>query len=255
MLTSYHDDDHIYPAIRAGALSYLLKSVGLEELTEAVRKAARGEAVLHPHVAARLVRELHGAGRETYLLYASLSKRERQVLQRIAEGMSNAQIAASLVISERTVKSHVNNILGKLQVADRTPAAIYAWREDSPKVDRPGARFRFYQSVRNIAIESCHRADIRNFRAGRWSVCAVVSRHSTTWSRGLPTMRLRRPRCSSFARSAASESRPSQRSRVPGRGRCRYICLARLARLSADRFAAAPEGHNGPHANLTWYIT
>lgn len=133
VLTSYHDDDHIYPAIRAGALSYLLKSVGLEELTEAVRKAARGEAVLHPHVAARLVRELHGAGRETYLLYASLSERERQVLQRIAEGMSNAQIAASLVISERTVKSHVNNILGKLQVADRTQAAIYAWREGFAK--------------------------------------------------------------------------------------------------------------------------
>ena len=133
VLTSYHDDDHIYPAIRAGALSYLLKSVGLEELTEAVRRAARGEAVLHPHVAARLVRELHGASRETYLLYASLSERERQVLQRIAEGMSNAQIAASLVISERTVKSHVNNILGKLQVADRTQAAIYAWREGFAK--------------------------------------------------------------------------------------------------------------------------
>jgi two-component system, NarL family, response regulator LiaR len=129
VLTSYHEDEHIYPAVRAGALSYLLKSVGLEELTEAVRKAARGEAVLHPHVAARLVQELHGESQETHMLYASLSDRERQVLGLIADGLSNAQIADRLVITERTVKSHVNNILGKLQVADRTQAAIFAWRE------------------------------------------------------------------------------------------------------------------------------
>jgi NarL family two-component system response regulator LiaR len=129
VLTSYHEDEHIYPAIRAGALSYLLKSVGLEELTEAVRKAARGEAVLHPHVAARLVQELHGESQETHMLYASLSERERQVLGLIADGLSNAQIAERLIITERTVKSHVNNILGKLQVVDRTQAAIFAWRE------------------------------------------------------------------------------------------------------------------------------
>jgi two-component system, NarL family, response regulator LiaR len=129
VLTSYHEDEHIYPAVRAGALSYLLKSVGLEELTEAIRKAARGEAVLHPHVAARLVQELHGASQETRHLYAALSEREREVLRLIAEGLPNAQIAERLVISERTVKSHVNNILGKLQVADRTQAAIFAWRE------------------------------------------------------------------------------------------------------------------------------
>ena len=129
VLTSYHEDEHIFPAIRAGALSYLLKGVGLDELTEAVRKAARGEAVLHPHVAARLVQELHGASREHAMLYASLSEREREVLRLIAEGLSNALIAEQLVISERTVKSHVNNILGKLHVADRTQAAIYAWRQ------------------------------------------------------------------------------------------------------------------------------
>src|SRR5690348_12713144 len=116
VLTSYHEDEHIFPAIRAGALSYLLKSVGLDELTEAVRKAARGEAVLHPHIAARLVQELHGSSREMAVLYATLSEREREVLRCIAEGMSNARIAEQLVISERTVKSHVNNILGKLHV-------------------------------------------------------------------------------------------------------------------------------------------
>ena len=129
VLTSYHEDEHIFPSIRAGALSYLLKSVGLDDLTEAVRKAARGEAVLHPHVAARMVQELHGASDELAMLYASLSEREREVLRCIAEGLSNARIAERLVISERTVKSHVNNILGKLHLADRTQVAIYAWRE------------------------------------------------------------------------------------------------------------------------------
>jgi DNA-binding NarL/FixJ family response regulator len=129
VLTSYHEDEHIFPAIRAGALSYLLKGVGLDELTEAVRKAARGEATLHPHVAARLVRELHGGSQDAAQLYASLSEREREVLRLIAEGLSNALIAERLVISERTVKSHVNNILAKLHVADRTQGAIFAWRE------------------------------------------------------------------------------------------------------------------------------
>ncbi|HEV2235569.1 MAG TPA: response regulator transcription factor [Ktedonobacterales bacterium] len=128
VLTSYHEDEQIFPAVRAGALSYLLKGVGLDELTEAVRKAARGEAVLHPRVAARLVQELHGAPRDSTALYEALSAREREVLQLIASGLHNAEIAERLVISERTVKSHVNNILAKLHVADRTQAAIYAWR-------------------------------------------------------------------------------------------------------------------------------
>ena len=128
VLTSYHEDEHIFPAIRAGALSYLLKGVGLDELTEAIRKAARGEATLHPHVAARLVQELKGASQETSMLYQTLSQREREVLRLIAEGLSNAQIAERLVIAERTVKSHINNILSKLHLADRTQVAIFAWR-------------------------------------------------------------------------------------------------------------------------------
>lgn len=129
VLTSYHDDEHIFPAIRAGALSYVLKSTGLDAVTEAVRRAARGEATLHPHVAARMVQELNGASGETAALYAALTEREREVLRLIADGLRNAEIAGRLVISERTVKSHVNNILAKLQVADRTQAAIFAWRE------------------------------------------------------------------------------------------------------------------------------
>ena len=129
MLTSYHDDEHIFPAIRAGALSYVLKEVGPEELVRAVRKAAAGEAVLHPRVAARVVRELHGARREEPNAFRELSDRELEVLKLIADGLSNAEISPRLYVSEKTVKSHVGNILSKLNLADRTQAAVYAWRQ------------------------------------------------------------------------------------------------------------------------------
>jgi two-component system, NarL family, response regulator LiaR len=129
MLTSYHDDEHIFPAIRAGALSYVLKEVGSRELADAVRKAAAGEAVLHPRVAARVVRELHGARRDEPNAFHELSERELEVLKLIAEGLNNAEIAARLYVSEKTVKSHVSNILGKLHLGDRTQAAVYAWRQ------------------------------------------------------------------------------------------------------------------------------
>ncbi len=129
MLTSYHDDEHVFPAIRAGALSYVLKEIGPDELADAVRKAAAGEAVLHPRVAARVVRELHGARRDAPNVFHELSDREMEVLKLIADGCANAEIAGNLYLSEKTVKSHVSNILGKLHLADRTQAAVYAWRE------------------------------------------------------------------------------------------------------------------------------
>jgi NarL family two-component system response regulator LiaR len=129
VLTSYHEDAHIFPALKAGALSYLLKDVGPEELAAAVRAAARGEAVVHPRVAARLVEELRGARDEAPNVFAELSDREMEVLRLIADGRSNAEIAEHLVISERTVKGHVSNILSKLHLADRTQAAVFAWRE------------------------------------------------------------------------------------------------------------------------------
>lgn len=129
VLTSYHQDEYIFPAIRAGALSYLLKDAEPEELADAVRKAADGEAVLHPRVAARVVQELHGARQDTPNPFTELSERELEVLRLIADGMSNADIAEQLIISEKTVKSHVSNILSKLHLADRTQAAVYAWRE------------------------------------------------------------------------------------------------------------------------------
>lgn len=129
VLTSYHQDEHIFPAIRAGALSYILKDVDPADLAEAIRLAAYGEAVLHPRVAARLVEEVHGARHATVNPFTELSDRELEVLKWIADGLSNGQIAEKLVISERTVKNHVSNILGKLHVGDRTQAAVLAWKE------------------------------------------------------------------------------------------------------------------------------
>lgn len=129
VLTSYHEDEHIFPALKAGALSYILKDVNSQELAEAVRKAAAGEAMLHPRVAARVIKELQGAPRESVNAFHELSDREMEVLRLIAEGLSNAEMAAKLVLSEKTVKGHVSNILSKLHLADRTQAAVFAWRE------------------------------------------------------------------------------------------------------------------------------
>jgi NarL family two-component system response regulator LiaR len=138
VLTSYHQDEHIFPAIRAGALSYVLKSIGPEELGDIVRRAAAGEAVLHPKVAARVVQEISGARRENLNPFTELSEREFEVLRLIAAGKRNAEIAQNLVISEKTVKNHVSNILSKLHLADRTQAAVYAWREGIVRRDSPG---------------------------------------------------------------------------------------------------------------------
>lgn len=130
VLTSYHEDEYIFPALRAGAISYVLKDVGPDELADAVRKAARGESVLHPRVAARVVQELRGTRQgDTPNLFTELSEREIEVLRLIADGRSNAEIANELTISEKTVKGHVSNILGKLHRLDRTQAAVLAWQQ------------------------------------------------------------------------------------------------------------------------------
>lgn len=129
VLTSYHDDEHIFPVLRAGALSYILKDVGVDVLADAIRKAAQGEAVLHPRVAARVIKELQGRLHQQPNPFTELSERELEVLRLIADGLSNSDIAARLVLSEKTVKGHVSNILSKLQLADRTQAAVFAWRQ------------------------------------------------------------------------------------------------------------------------------
>lgn len=128
VLTSYHDDRHVFPALQAGALSYLLKDTGSGQLADAVRKAAAGEAVLHPRVASRVIAELQGRRGAEPNWFRELSDRELEVLRLIADGRSNTEIAGHLFISEKTVKSHVSNVLAKLHVADRTQAAVYAWR-------------------------------------------------------------------------------------------------------------------------------
>ena len=129
VLTSYHDDEHIFPVLRAGALSYLLKDVSVDALADAIRKAARGEAVLHPRVAARVINELQGGRHDQPNPFTALTDREFEVVRLIADGLSNSDIAVRLVLSEKTVKGHVSNILSKLHLADRTQAAVFAWRE------------------------------------------------------------------------------------------------------------------------------
>ncbi|MGQ9925380.1 MAG: response regulator [Chloroflexaceae bacterium] len=132
VLTSYGEDERIFPAIKAGALSYLLKDVGPDDLVRAIKAARRGEATLHPSVAARLMQELSGARSSPLDL---LTEREREVLACIARGMSNAAIAEHLIIGERTVKTHVSNILSKLHLQDRTQAALLALRERLVSLD------------------------------------------------------------------------------------------------------------------------
>ncbi len=129
VLTSYHQDEFIFPALQAGAISYVLKDVMMDDLADAVRKASRGEAVLHPRVAERVIQEINGAKGAAFNPFTELTNREMEVLRLIARGMSNSDIANELFISENTVKGHVSNILSKLQLADRTQAAVYAWEQ------------------------------------------------------------------------------------------------------------------------------
>ena len=129
VVTSHHQDEYIFPAVRSGAISYLLKDVEPDELASAIRKAAQGEAVLDSRVAARIVRELQGLRQDEVNPFTALSEREFEVLRLIAGGKSNSEIAESLVIGESTVKTHISNILKKLHLEDRTQAAVYAWQE------------------------------------------------------------------------------------------------------------------------------
>ena len=126
VLTSFLDDERVVPAIKAGATSYLLKDVAATDLARAIRGARAGQAQLHPEVARRLMQQVTTPRKVE--ASAQLTDREREVLRLLAEGRSNKEIARSLVVSERTVKGHVSNILGKLGLQDRTQAALYAVR-------------------------------------------------------------------------------------------------------------------------------
>jgi two-component system, NarL family, response regulator LiaR len=136
VLTSFLDDERLMPAIEAGAAGYLLKNVDPAELARAVRAAHAGEAMLDPTVAARLVERIAGRERAILTRLDALTRREREVLEHIAHGHSNKQIARELGVAEKTVKTHVGHLLAKLGVTDRTQAALLAVKE---RLVGPGA--------------------------------------------------------------------------------------------------------------------
>ena len=126
-LTSFTEDDKVFPAIQAGASSYLLKDVSPDDLADAIRAVYRGEARLHPDIARKLMEQVaQRSAPARPQPPESLTERETAVIRLIAQGCSNAEIAKTLVISEKTVKTHVSHILGKLNLADRTQLAIFA---------------------------------------------------------------------------------------------------------------------------------
>jgi two-component system, NarL family, response regulator LiaR len=128
-LTSFTEDDKVFPAIQAGASSYLLKDVSPEVLVEAIQAAYRGESRLHPDVLRKLMKQVVAQPAQVRGLEAStLTGRENEVIRLVAQGKSNREIAESLVISEKTAKAHISNILGKLGLDDRTQMAVYAFK-------------------------------------------------------------------------------------------------------------------------------
>lgn len=130
ILTTFDDDEYIFEGLRAGARGYLLKDISSEEMAEAVRTVARGDALIQPSITRKVIAEFTRltpeAGSDQEALLSPLTEREREVLRALAEGLSNHEIAERLVITEGTVKNHVSNLLGKLGVRDRTQAALKA---------------------------------------------------------------------------------------------------------------------------------
>lgn len=134
VLTSFSDDERVFSAIRNGALGYLLKETSPDELLKAVRSVAQGEGFLSPSIAAKVIRELNQPPKLPPTK-DPLTEREVEILRHVAQGLTNDEIAEKLVVSERTVRTHVSNILAKLQLANRTQAALYALREGIAQID------------------------------------------------------------------------------------------------------------------------
>jgi NarL family two-component system response regulator LiaR len=128
VITSFADDQMVFPAIKAGALGYLLKDSSPQQLLQAIQDVYKGESSLHPTIALKLIRELNRSS-ELPPTRDPLTERELVILKLVAQGLSNQEIAERLVISERTVGNHIGNILSKLHLANRTQAALYALRE------------------------------------------------------------------------------------------------------------------------------
>lgn len=134
VLTSYGDDERVFPAIKSGALGYLLKDTPRERLLQAIRDVAQGQAILHPTIAIKVMRELNQPS-DLPPTPAPLTEREMDTLRLVARGLSNQEIAIELSIHEYTVAKYVGSILDKLHVANRTQAALYALREGLAKLD------------------------------------------------------------------------------------------------------------------------
>lgn len=129
-LTSFTEDEKVFPAIQAGASGYLLKDVSPDDLVEAIRAACRGEARLHPDILRKLMEQVAFQSiPQREIQGESLTERELDVVRLVAQGRNNHEIAQDLVISEKTVKTHISNILGKLNLKDRTQLAIYALKK------------------------------------------------------------------------------------------------------------------------------
>jgi two-component system, NarL family, response regulator LiaR len=135
VLTSFADDDKVFSAIKAGALGYLLKDSPSEMLLLAIGDVFRGESSLHPVIARKLIRELNQPPVDLPPTEEPLTRREMEVLRLVARGLSNQEIAAGLSITEGTVRLHVSNVLGKLHLANRTQAALYALQEGLTSLD------------------------------------------------------------------------------------------------------------------------
>ena len=138
VLTSFGSDNKLFPALKAGALGYLLKDASPEELLLAIRKTAEGESSLTPAIARRLLREFAG-DREKAPSAELLTDREGEILKQLARGLTNGEIADRLYISDATVRTHVSNILAKLNLANRTQAALYALRIGLISLDEIGS--------------------------------------------------------------------------------------------------------------------
>jgi NarL family two-component system response regulator LiaR len=135
VLTSFSEDETVFAAIRAGALGYLLKDSSPGELIQAIRNVHQGRSFLHPDIALRVIQELSRPPANRPLTEEPLTEREVEVLKLVARGLSNQSIAEFLVVSERTVRTHISNILGKLHLANRTQAALYALRQGLASLD------------------------------------------------------------------------------------------------------------------------
>lgn len=135
VLTSFSEDETVFAAIKAGALGYLLKDASPQELMQAIRDVYHGRSSLHPEIARKVIQALNRPPPHLPPTEEPLTEREIDVLKLVAHGLSNQEIADTLVISERTVRTHISNILDKLHLANRTQAALYALRQGLTPLD------------------------------------------------------------------------------------------------------------------------